>query len=688
MWNVAFEPVFQGHIANVRSPSGELRIMKIVEEFPHKVTENADVGLVLADGTRLSARVWMPEGKGPFPAILEFLPYRKRDGTAVRDALTHPYFAGHGYASFRVDMRGNGDSEGLMADEYSPQELSDAVEVIAWIAAQGWSNGRVGMMGISWGGFNSLQVAALQPEPLKAIVTLCSTVDRYADDIHYKGGCLLNENLGWGATMWAYSSRPPDPALRQGWHELWRERLGAEPFLPALWLRHQRRDAYWRHGSVCEDYPAIKAAVLAVGGWGDAYKNAVPQLVENITSPVKGIVGPWVHKYPHFAVPHPRIGFLQEALRWWDRWLKDIPTGVADDPACRLYLMDGVRPASWYESRPGRWIAEPSWPSPNIETQILPLGPGTLGADGDFSLTLASPQDCGMDGGEYCAIWLGPEMPGDQRRDDALSVCFDSAPFEETDIVGAPVLRLRLSSDKPLAQIAVRLNHIHPDGAATRITWGVLNLTHRTGHATPEPLVPGEEVEVRVALDHIAYRLPAGHRLRVAVSSAYWPMIWPSPDAATLTLTGGWLDLPVRRVRADGDEITFPPAEAAKPLRLRQIRPDNHVRRTEIDQRTGIVSLIIEDDFGEHENLDHGGIAGSIARERWDIHPDDPLSARGAVHWTEVVERDGRRLRTEAVCSMWSDATQFHLSARIEAYEGDREIYSRNHRESIPRDHI
>ena len=662
--------------------------MKTITDFPFRITENADLGIVLADGTRLSARVWMPEGAGPFPAVLEFLPYRKRDGTVARDALTHPYLAGHGYVCLRVDMRGNGDSEGLMADEYSPQELSDACEVIAWIAAQGWSNGRVGMMGISWGGFNSLQVAALQPEPLKAIITLCSTVDRYADDIHYKGGCLLNENLGWGATMWAYSSRPPDPALRQGWHEMWVERLKAEPFLPSLWLRHQRRDAYWQHGSVCEDYPAIKAAVLAVGGWGDSYKNAVPQLVQNIQGPIKGIVGPWVHKYPHFAVPHPRIGFLQEALRWWDRWLKDRPTGVEDDPAYRVYLMDGVRPASWYENRPGRWIAEPSWPSPNVRVQSLPLGPGRLGRGADFATTLASPQDCGMDGGEFCAIWLGPEMPGDQRRDDALSACFDSAPMGQTDIVGAPVLTLRLSSDRPMAQIAVRLNHIHPDGAATRITWGVLNLTHRNSHASPEKLVPGQSYEVQVALDHIAYRLPAGHRLRVAVSSAYWPMLWPMPEQATLTLTGGALDLPVRTPAATGDEVTFLPPEAAKPLATREIRAQSHVRRTETDQRTGTVSLIIEDDFGEYENMDHGGIAGSVARERWDIHPADPLSACGSAHWTEIVERDGRRLRTEATCSMWSDAENFHLAARIEAWDDEEMIHERDHRETIPRDHL
>ncbi len=250
------------------------------------------------------------------PAILEYLPYRKRDGTIVRDHLTHPYFAGHGYACVRVDMRGCGEADGVLEDEYSEQEQDDGVEVIDWIAAQDWCTGKVGMMGISWGGFNGLQIAALEPEPLKAIITLCSTDDRYADDIHYKGGCLLNENLGWGATMLAYSSRAPDPLLYgEKWYEAWMERLEAEPFLSARWLKHQRRDSYWKHGSVCEDYSRIKAAVLAVGGWNDAYSNAIPRMINGMTSPVRAIIGPWTHKYPHFAVPEPRIGFLQEALQ-------------------------------------------------------------------------------------------------------------------------------------------------------------------------------------------------------------------------------------------------------------------------------------------------------------------------------------------------------------------------------------
>lgn len=660
--------------------SSTVNTLREIEEWP-------DLGIVLSDGCRLSARVWLPADAetDPVPVVLEYLPYRKRDGTTARDALTHPWFAKRGYASVRVDMRGNGDSEGLMTDEYTPQELADAVEVIAWLAAQPWCSGTVGMMGISWGGFNSLQVAALQPEPLKAIITLCSTTDRYHDDIHFKGGCLLNENFGWSSVMWAYSSRPPDPALRPDWRALWLQRLEAEPFLISTWLRHQRRDAYWAHGSVCEDYTALNAKVLAIGGWGDGYKNTVPLLVENVPGS-KGINGPWIHKYPHFAVPEPRIGFLQEALRWWDRWLKDVSNGAEDNPAYRHYLLDGAAPQRAYKARPGRWLADAScdWP-----LRRLALSPGKLGDEAaDFAVHVTSPQHCGLEGGEYYVGSPGPEMPGDQRADDALSACFDRAPLEsDTDITGAPVLSLRLSADKPWGQIAVRLNHVLPDGASTRISYGVLNLTHHRSHAAPEALIPGAEIEVTVPLDHCAYRVPRGHSLRIAVSTSYWPLLWPMPEAATVTLTRGHLDLPVRPT-AQGAEWVFPDPDAEAPWDVELLRDEGESQVIETDMTSGVVTLRIERDSGKRRDRQHGLISGSLSREWWSIHPDDPLSARARTHWTEETGRDDTLTRTETFAEMWSDATHFHVTGRLEAYVNNDLVYARDVEDSIPRDHM
>ena len=279
------------------------------------------VWITLSDGCRLGARIWLPEGARdtPVPAVLEYIPYRKRDGTRVRDEPMHGYFAEHGYASVRVDMRGSGDSDGHMADEYLPQEQDDALEVLSWIAAQDWCSGNIGMMGKSWGGFNCLQVAARRPPELKAVIPVYFTDDRFRDDIHFMGGCLLNDNQWWGSIMLAYQARPLDPEIvGESWREDWLKRIDDLPFFPALWAEHQRYDVYWKHGSVQEDYAAITCPVLAFGGWADSYTNSVPRMLEHLSVPCRGIIGPWGHVYPHDGIPGPAMGWLQEAVRWWD----------------------------------------------------------------------------------------------------------------------------------------------------------------------------------------------------------------------------------------------------------------------------------------------------------------------------------------------------------------------------------
>ena len=186
--------------------------------------------IVLSDGVRAAAKIWLPEDAEvhPVPAILEMIPYRKRDGTVFRDERMHPWVAAHGYACIRVDIRGSGESEGLLTDEYLPREQRDGLEIIDWLSRQAWCSDAVGMTGISWGGFNALQLAALQPPALKAIITLCSTDDRYADDVHYMGGCLLNENPAWSADRFTWGALPPDPQLvSRRWRAMWLERLEA-----------------------------------------------------------------------------------------------------------------------------------------------------------------------------------------------------------------------------------------------------------------------------------------------------------------------------------------------------------------------------------------------------------------------------------------------------------------------------
>lgn len=650
------------------------------------------MGIEMPDGTRLSARVWMPEDalNTPVPVILEHLPYRKRDGTIVRDEYSHPWMAGHGYCCIRTDMRGSGDSEGLMEDEYTAQELQDACDVIAWAAAQPWCNGNVGMQGISWGGFNSLQVAALKPPALKAIITICSTVDRYADDIHYKGGCLLVENFGWASNMLSYNSRPPDPELvgDEKWRDMWHQRLEAQEFLWRKWHSHQYRDAYWEHGSVCEDYAAIEASVLSIGGWHDGYRNTISHLVENISAPVKGIVGPWNHKYPHYAGPKPAIGFLQEAKRWWDKWLKGDETGVEHDPAYRAYLMDSVAPKRWFHARPGRWIAEEAWPSPDIQTRTLHFGETSLGdAPTEIAKKIRSPQHCGAMSGEYFPFAFGDELPDEQSPDDQLSLCFDGVEEPEIiDIVGAPKVRIEFSSDQPISHIAVRLCDLRPDGTSALITYGVLSLTHYKSHAHPEALSKGERYSTEFNLDQIAYRLPAGHRMRLAISNAYWPLIWPSPQIGTLTVHGGSVEIPERGTRAQADECTFEEPVGAPAWRAKEMRAANYSRSIETNAKTGIVTTSIQADNGENLDLEHGLASGSWFKEAFHIHPDDPRSARATSEWEQTGGREGAMWSTHVVSEMTCDESYFYATASLRVELNGALFFKKRFSDKVKRD--
>ena len=665
--------------------------MKIKTDFPYKVEEHADMGIIMSDGCRLSARVWMPIAaeQEPMPVILEHLPYRKRDGTIVRDQFTHPWFAGHGYVCIRTDMRGNGESEGLMRDEYSPQELADAEEIIHWAAAQPWCNGNVGMMGISWGGFNALQLAYRQPEPLKAIVTVCSTVDRYADDIHYKGGCLLGENFGWASNMLSYSSRPPDPALvgDNKWKSMWKERLENLEFDLSTWLNHQHRDNYWKHGSVCEDYSRIQAAVLSVGGWHDGYRNTISHLVENIKAPVKGIVGPWIHKYPHYAAPLPAIGFLQECKRWWDRYLKNIDTGVETEPAYRTYLMDSIEPKRWLAARPGRWIAEQTWPSPNISPITLHLANNNNLSHEPVQINaiINSPQDCGAAAGEYFPFAFSDELPDEQSYDDERSCCFTGDSLTEAlDIVGAPLIKLAIRSNVPCAHITARLLDSRPDGTSALITYGVLNLTHINSHEHPTQLSVNTDISFSFNLDQIAYRMPAEHRLRVALSTANWPTIWPSAQPATLTVIQGSVSIPVRSVsHSNTDEVVFDTPEGAPHWQAIEHRAASYKR--ECNNISGHVVTTVECDFGENEDPEHGLISGEKMQERWSIHPDDPLSASVTSDWEQTGGRQNNRWCTKVSSKMHSDETRFYIEAQLTASLNDEVFFNKSFIDSIKR---
>ncbi|HEV7321878.1 MAG TPA: CocE/NonD family hydrolase [Ensifer sp.] len=647
----------------------------------------------LKDGTQLAARIWMPAGANaaPVPAVLEYLPYRKQGGTSLRDESTYPVFAAAGIAGVRVDIRGSGESDGVIDGEYTPRELSDGCEIIEWIAAQPWSNGKVGMMGISWGGFNCLQVAALNPPALKAVISIASTVDRYNDDIHYKNGCHLSAQLSWAATMLAYQSRSPDPELvGDRWKAMWMERLENEPYFMEEWLEHQRRDAFWEHGSISEDFDSVAVPALVIAGWADGYRNTPLKAVEGLGDKAKALIGPWVHKYPHFAFPKPRADFHGEAIRWWNRWLRDEENGAEKGPQVRAYILDGPRPSLRRDSDPGRWVAKDAWTSPEMQLfgvshdgRLTPSAGGT----GIGEIYLKSPLDTGTAAGEYFTLKPDAEMAGDQRIDDAGSLTFETAPLlAAADYLGQPTLTVDVTCQAPTANLAVRLVDVHPDGTATRVAFGVLNLAHRDGNASPKGMEPGRKTRITLTLDACGYRFRPGNRIRVSLSTAYWPLILPTPTDPGLSIDTASLSLALPLLGAHR-EIVVPEPENPDPLpKYVELKRGNTSRTVERDMTHGMTHYRIYEDTGLSEHPDTGLATQDIRDETWSIAPDDPLSMIGTSTWTCIARREGWSVRTVSTATLHCTEDDWITEAEVVAYEGETKIFEKHFEKRVRRD--
>ncbi|WP_373356324.1 CocE/NonD family hydrolase [Pseudoroseicyclus sp. CXY001] len=675
---------------------------EIRDSFPHDVEITENLFVPLKDGTRLAAKLWLPKGIGPVPVILEYLPYRKREGTRARDQEMHGWLAGQGYACLRLDIRGTGDSEGIIEDEYSVQEQLDGVEAIGWIAEQEWCDGQVAMIGISWGGFNGLQIAARQPPALKTIITVGSTDDRYATDIHWVGGCLSKDNFDWSATMFAHNDLPPDPELSgPGWRAQWLARMEANSPWILTWLAHQRRDEYWRQGSVCEDFSRITIPVYAVSGWADNYAESVPRLLEGLSGPRRGLVGPWAHSFPHDVAVHPAIGWLQEVKRWCDHWLKGEGQGLEGEPMYRVWMQESVPPQTCYLERPGRWVGEGAWPSPRIEHRPLTLtatgglSPEPLpeGAAEEARLEICSPLSVGLAAGEVGRYGEDAEWAPDQREDDGGSLVFTTDPLpERTEILGAPQLTLRFSSDKPMALVAVRLNDVLPDGRSTKVTQGYLNLTHRQDHEHAELLTPGETYEVTVDLDDIAHAFPAGHRIAVSLSTTYFPICWPSPELATLSIVPGAsrLDLPVRPPRAEDEQLrAFDAPEMAAPTPSVKHPAPEGVRRTITrDLLSGETVVDFPRWTYSTEMTDIGQTVTSDAFARYRITEGDPLSAVCETECNVEIKGPDTTCGHHSTGRLTSDATHFRVEMTLRVTENGETLLERQWDERIARDHV
>ncbi len=656
----------------------------------------------MPDGTRLAARLWLPEGArdNPLPCILEYIPYRRRDRTRMRDESMHPIFAEAGYASIRVDIRGYGDSDGLAEDEYSHQEIQDGHDIIAWIAAQSWCDGNVGMFGKSWGAYNSFQVAATRPPALKAIIPVMGTDDRWREDIHFYGSVLANDNFWWGSIMQLYNAMPPDPEIvgHDRWLDQWRERLEAARFWPAMWLEHQTHDATWRRGSICENYEDIQVPVYFFGGWADLFRDTPFRIAKHLKTPVKVMMGPWAHLYPHEGIPGPRVDFTDEAIRFWDHWLKGIDTGLMDEPRLRFFLQDSIAPAGIHRHREGRWIEEAAWPSANVSNQTLWLNDGTLDTEPSpgVDLSICSPQTFGAAGGDMCSFAIPGDMAIDCRLDAGGALQFRGAPLKEpVDILGQPELSLTVAADRPQGFVVALLVDEAPDGAQTLLARGFCNLNHRNSDTAPSPVVPGEAMDVTVPLYGTGCRVLSGHRIVVQIASTYWPILWPAPEPVTLTIAAGTsaLHLPVRTEPADAPAprpLPDPPKRSGK-RPLTRMRDGSMERSIHTDLTTGELSHRFFLDggvFGPVGDLrldDIGTVLSDISDRRYTIQADDPLTARATMEQTAGFTRDDWSATIETVSEQTATKTEFHLRARVTCRSGDDIIFERETTHTIAR---
>jgi len=663
---------------------------RLPQPRPFKIIENE--WIPMPDGTRLAMRLWLPEGadKVPVPVVMEYLPYRKDDATRMRDAPTGRYLAEHGIAFARVDIRGSGDAQGgVLLGEYMPHEQDDGIAAIAWLAKQTWSNGSVGMRGKSWGGFNALQIAALAPAALKAIMPMCFSDNRYTDDAHYVGGALALVNFEWGTMFQNVLVGPPDPHLfGPQWKQEWLKRLQALPPVLAEWLGHQRFDAYWQRQSVGLDYSRIKCPVYCVGGWEDGYNNSIARALTELRVPRKGLIGSWAHLFPPDGSPGPALDWVHEEVRWWQQWLQQLDTGIMHEPMFRFYMPDCTASEVYPQDTPGRWVAEDLWPSARIEPHVFYLNSGELSpvAKNAPPIHYMADKIVGLQRMEWVPFTMKTDLAMEQSPDDRNSVVFDSGALEaDLEIIGRPIAKISVSADVPVAKLAVRLTEVTATGKSWLVTYGLLNLTHRASHIQPTQLVPGQLYDVELPLNLIAHRFKRGNRIRLALSENLWPLAWPSPQAVNLTLMTGvsTLTLPVRPPRQPEPKFSIPllpgSAGAGRGEGTVVVSGPDASGRIIIERQWPDVPALIKDT--------QTTISSGWRHWRLQISAGQPNSCRWEGDFLERFERtDWGAIELLARYELTSTVTTFNLRESLKATHDGAVVFERRWDHAIVRD--
>jgi uncharacterized protein len=662
------------------------------------MTERRHVTIPMADGVRLAATLYLPDGDGPWPALLEALPYRKDDVTASYRP-EYLRLAEAGYVMCRVDVRGTGSSEGVAEDEYPAVERTDLSTVIDWLATRDWSTGAVGMYGTSYSGFNAIQLAIEGPPALKAVIPIFATDDRFGDDVHYFGGALKQLDLvDYPTYMIAMNALPPVPSIfGEGWREEWERRVAAnEPWI-LTWLEHQRWDDYWRFGSLRPDYGRIRIPTMIIAGWADGYRNNTFRTFEALTCPKRLLIGPWSHASTDTCLPGPNHDLIPEHLRWWDRWLKDEDTGVDREPPILVYAQRSTLPAPDRREVRGAWRFEPVWPPERLRPATWSLADAEAGGEalGEGPDALDVRGDVGWTAWISCAGAMPWGQPDDQRPDELHSLTYTWPALDrELELLGHARLRVRVASTAPVAYLSAKLCDVFPDGTSSLVTRGLLNLTHRDSRERPEPLEPGATYEVDLELEAMAWTFEAGHRVRLDLAGTDWPNAWPPPAPLTLSIdrATATLELPV----LDGPPPV--PEPPALPPPNRERANTSPKERPKEDPSAGWVKWSVAREQLAHATRAEAGSAGDYpARddvtafaERYDgvvrVSLDDPGTASTwSEGWFELRFPEAA-CTSHAEMTVESDRDAYRVGIDLVVSEDGVERWRRRWDRTIPRD--
>jgi hypothetical protein len=642
----------------------------------------------MSDGMQLAATLYLPESEGPWPALLEAYPYRKDD--LLTEAGVYRRLRDEGdYAVCRIDVRGTGTSDGIATAEYPPQEQDDLCEVIEWLSRQEWCTGSVGMFGTSYSGFNTIQTAMRQPPALKAIIPIYATDDRYTDDIHFGGGIRKAIEFGYPLFMVSMNALPPTPSLAgEDWRRLWLKRV--DELVPWFGSIEEQNDGpFWRQGSLRPDYDSIAVPTMIVAGWADVYRNALLRVIEHLRVPKRLLMGPWCHMSPNDSIPGPRIDLVPEMIRWWDRWLGGVENGVDTEPPLAFFIRRSTPPEPDLSEVRGEWRFEPEWPLARIRELVLPLETANLtGRPGrPLEDTLAVRGDVGTTAhirGSYDPPY---GLPIDQRPDEVYSLVYDWPVEEELEILGDPVLAVTLRSSQPVAFLSAKLCEVLDDGTSVLVSRGILNLTHRDSHTTPEPLVPREAYEVSLELDATSWVFEAGHRIRLAIAGSDWPNAWPPPEASELTVV---LD----RTRLVLPEVAGEPLIKERP-RFRPVEETRSSPSAGDRERVEPTWRIEHDVYARETRVVVHQLSKSALANQWSawrtedvrvgVKPLAPGTAwvesdvETEIEWPEVTARTNARLLLR------SDATIYHFDLTLDVYEDGQLIRTRHWETATPR---